>query len=386
MTYLLLLCEDHPLKMGKSKNYSEDTRPTKTPKKPSDSNKPSYASPNGAEYNGGGIKNKIKQLSSHDTEFGSDSDDFTPDHDQSEQEDLKSYIKTLPTAEHMKDMFKELTNTLKSDLAEIKSDVKQIYARVHTLEESNEQISQHASRLEDTVKLQQRELYELKLHVDDLENRSRRNNLRIRGLTEQIEDKNIHTVIQQIFLELLGKDGDEDLGLERVHRVYRPKNAPKDAPRDVLCYILSFRLKEEILSKARFAKSISYEGSEITIFQDVSKYTLDKRRQLATFTRALRDNKIKYRWLYPFGILISHNNRTFTVKSPEELAAIVPKLNIGQVEIPDWTLEGTTEPFPALPDAQQWERQSTSKQRRMNLFGSTLPKTPKKNLKGPITG
>lgn len=362
--------------MGKTKRLPEDIRQDKTPKKQPDISKGQKSFKTHTEFESATSKTS-NSFTQNSADSDSEDEDATP-----EQDDVRSYIKSLPTAENIKGMFRDLTDTLKSELMEIRSDIRQILSRINSVEETTEKIIAHSSALENKVLAQQRELQDLRLHIDDLENRSRRNNLRIKGMPESVEDKDIHTALNSIFSELIGKEDSQNLGIERAHRVYRPKGNTSDMPRDILCYLLSFSLKEEILKKARLAKSINYDGGDITIYQDISKFTLDKRRQLTPFTRALRDRGIKYRWLYPFGLLATYNNRPYIVKTPDDLATTIRKLNLGHLDIPDWLNENSSDQLPALPRENSWQTNSTPKQRRSASQDSPFPRAPRKNQRG----
>lgn len=57
------------------------------------------------------------------------------------------------------------------------------------------------------------------LHVDDLENQSRRNNIRFRGIPENVEDTELRPTIQSICNNILGKPQLDELIIDRVHRV-----------------------------------------------------------------------------------------------------------------------------------------------------------------------
>ncbi|XP_044147117.1 uncharacterized protein LOC122935411 [Bufo gargarizans] len=134
-----------------------------------------------------------------------------------EQDYLIQHIKNLPTIENIQGLFKDWFTPLKSDLSEIKTDLKHLNDRIDSIEVA-----------------QQTEIFNLQMHIDDLENRSRRNNLRIKGMPESVDDKDVPKALTSIFLELLGKEDDFDIGLERAHSVYRLKSVSADSPRDIL--------------------------------------------------------------------------------------------------------------------------------------------------------
>lgn len=60
----------------------------------------------------------------------------------------------------------------------------------------------HVGRKLDSHTLHLRDLHR---HVEDLENRSRRHNLRLRGLLESVENDQLTSVVTDIFNNLLGR-------------------------------------------------------------------------------------------------------------------------------------------------------------------------------------
>lgn len=88
--------------------------------------------------------------------------------------------------------------------------------------------------------------------------------------------------------------------MERIHCALRPLDRESDPPPDVVCCLTSFKLKEEILRKARNRTQISHGDSTIHIFQDLSTITFQHRKDLRPLLDALRTKGIHYRWKFPF--------------------------------------------------------------------------------------
>ncbi|KAH9378793.1 hypothetical protein HPB48_018951 [Haemaphysalis longicornis] len=101
------------------------------------------------------------------------------------------------------------------------------------------------------------QILELTAKVDDLKNRSRRNNLVIYGATEEPdkESKSLQEKVQRtIFTDIL------DIAvksLERIHRVGYPRS---ERPRPIVLRLFDFSEKSKILSCCKKLK-----GTEISI-------------------------------------------------------------------------------------------------------------------------
>lgn len=86
-------------------------------------------------------------------------------------------------------------------------------------------------------------------HMEDLDNRGKRHNRRVRGLPETVElDQLLQTVVS-LFYNLLDRPPAPPIELERIHRAFRPRGRYADPPQDVVCCLVAFWLKEENIRK-----------------------------------------------------------------------------------------------------------------------------------------
>lgn len=365
--------------MTKGQQSEKGAKALKTPKKNIEAQKPMKSLKNDVEK-----LVKYKDSTKHVTPTNEWSESDDEEDATSETENLQSIIKSLPTTSCIKNMFREFSDSIKEEISTLRSDIRQISSRMTQVEDSTEQLSAHASFLAKRMREQKMETYALKLHLDDLENRSRRNNLRIKGLTESVTDAEIIPVLTKIFCELLDKDDTFDLGFQRAHRVYRPKNSNVETPRDVLCCLLDFSIKEEIFKKARSAKKIEYDDKEVLIFQDISRYTLELRRNLQPLTSALRSKGLKYRWLFPFGLFINCTGRPIIVREPADIQKVTQKLDLHQIAIKDWIAGEEEDSEPQLPRYQPWEFVSTPKTKKSRTVDAeSIMRAPQKPQRTP---
>ena len=114
----------------------------------------------------------------------------------------------------------------------------------------------------------------------DLEDRSRRCNLRIDGVTEtkgktweQCEDE-----IQNIFEEKLGLG---NIDTETAHR--SKGKTSRNKPRTIVCKLLSYKQKKEVLKNVKKLK-----GSNIFINEDFCFETMQRRKELWEEVKRLR--------------------------------------------------------------------------------------------------
>ncbi|KAK7938362.1 hypothetical protein WMY93_001688 [Mugilogobius chulae] len=114
------------------------------------------------------------------------------------------------------------------------------------------------------------ELEALTRKVDDLENRSRRSNLRLVGLPEKAEGRDMCSFLVKWIPEVLGTVSfPGPLIIERAHRIGRPPEAdsaatgPAPRPRAVVMKFLNYADKTRVMRAAREMGTVLYEGKKI---------------------------------------------------------------------------------------------------------------------------
>ena len=111
----------------------------------------------------------------------------------------------------------------------------------------------------------------------ELEDRSRRNNLKVDGILETPGEtwEDCEEKLQQVFQEKLGLECP--IEIERAHLTSSRQNNPKneDNPRTIICNLLRYKDKVKILQKAKKLK-----GTNIFINVDFSRKTMELRKQL----------------------------------------------------------------------------------------------------------
>ena len=107
-----------------------------------------------------------------------------------------------------------------------------------------------------------------------MEDRSRRNNLRIDGITESNHESwdECKDKVQSV---LTNKLGLKDVVIERAHRVAAGRKAREDVPRTVVFKLLNFQDKVEIMKNCKNLKDTG-----IYINEDFCKETNELRKKL----------------------------------------------------------------------------------------------------------
>ncbi|KAE8294796.1 hypothetical protein D5F01_LYC05713 [Larimichthys crocea] len=115
-------------------------------------------------------------------------------------------------------------NDISSELKEITDRVEATEQRVAEVEESH---AEHAEMITYTLELQK----SIQAQLTDLEARSRRNNIRIRGIAEGSEGDNMKTFLEQFLKDELSLT-ETPLGIQRCHRSLGPRPPQDSNPRN----------------------------------------------------------------------------------------------------------------------------------------------------------
>ena len=157
----------------------------------------------------------------------------------------------------------------------------------------------------------------------------------MRGVPEIIEGDQIQREVTTLFNSIVGKPPHTFIDFERIHRALRPKGRDTDPPRDIICCMSDFKLKEEILNKARGQRLYCGE-TPVQLYQDLSGITLQHRRDLKPLLEALRSRDIRYKWKFPFCLAASNQGRNASLRVPEDLPRFCETLGLPPISVPDW--------------------------------------------------
>uniref|UniRef100_H2ZUV7 L1 transposable element RRM domain-containing protein n=1 Tax=Latimeria chalumnae TaxID=7897 RepID=H2ZUV7_LATCH len=215
------------------------------------------------------------------------------------------------------------STTLWEDKSEgMSRDIKNIYVLLQKVAGDIESLKENVQNLESGMRDLGKKLETALMKVDNLENRSRRNNIRIVGFPENVEGNPI-TFLTKKIPELLGLESGLDLEIECAHHTLAPRPAPGQRPRAFIIRFLKFQTKELILRAARSKGTIRWKGNGIHFFPDLSRDLQSRRQWFAGVHRWLREKGIQYGMFYPAVLKITFNGATTAFSTPEEAEAFL---------------------------------------------------------------
>ncbi|XP_040289825.1 meprin A subunit beta-like [Bufo bufo] len=204
---------------------------------------------------------------------------------------------------------------LSQAVAEFSRQINELGSRVSDLETRTDELADAIGTDREDIDAHSLQLQALETKIEDLENRSRRGNLRIKGLPESFQD--LPGTIGALFSALLPQAQLSQLKMDRIHRALGKPRIP-DTPRDVVLKLHYPEMRDLILNAARNLKAMPNLPPEVHIYADLAPTTLRMRREMKPVTQALQQAQVRYRWGFPFALSFQLNSRQYTVHTPAE--------------------------------------------------------------------
>ncbi|CAH2284645.1 Hypothetical predicted protein, partial [Pelobates cultripes] len=138
---------------------------------------------------------------------------------------------------------------------------------------------------------------DLEIELEDISNRARRNNLRIRGLPETVSDAELETALVNCFRQGLPDIPEHLWMIDKAHRALWAKGPNNSPPKDVI-------IKWHYYLRCSRLQPYKWKGTELQLYQDITLATLQRRRDWKLITDLLREKGIRFAWGYPFKIIV----------------------------------------------------------------------------------
>lgn len=276
------------------------------------------------------VNNEAQEMS-QDSDYADELKEVEEDDDSESTKGTELNPSNADVLQTIKEMDKRVTSKIDdvmSAVKEVKERVKEAEERISGAEDEIVQLSARANSLESQVK-------KLTEKVDDMENRNRRNNLRLVGLPEKEEGSDACAFLEAWIPKILEMDSNTSVVLERAHRVGPQRNKDvrntrRDAsapPRTLIMKFLNFKQKEQVLRLARSKGVISYKEHTLRFHPDVSAEVHRKQRAYDGVRQKLRERGIgKHRIIYPARLLLTHQEKSRVFDTPEAVESFIEGL------------------------------------------------------------
>uniref|UniRef100_H3AKH8 L1 transposable element RRM domain-containing protein n=1 Tax=Latimeria chalumnae TaxID=7897 RepID=H3AKH8_LATCH len=196
--------------------------------------------------------------------------------------------------------------TMATDVEVIKEDLSSLKHSMQKLNEHVSEMESHISNIEDDMHLELPGLEAITMKMDsliekldDLENRSCQNNIRIIGVPEGAKAGNMKALVKNLITGSLNMVWDPQFEIERAHRTLGPYPGLDQEPCHIIVTFLRFTAREAILKGARVMENAMYDDKRIFFFPDLSKNVIQKRAKFSEIKRKLAEENEKYIMQYP---------------------------------------------------------------------------------------
>ncbi|KAM7365195.1 hypothetical protein PAMP_025109 [Pampus punctatissimus] len=190
--------------------------------------------------------------------------------------------------------------TLESSMQELKGEMAKLEKRTTEAEKRIGASEDNGMRHQRAIRYLLHREMDLTARCEDLQNRSRRNNLRIYRVPEGSEGNDAKAFVKELIHSVLQSMADVNIQIERAHRslTAKPKN-PNAAPRSLVVRFQDYSVKDAVLRQAWSQRQVLYKAEPIFFDHDYSPELQKKRAQVREVIKQLKQKNIRAKCIYP---------------------------------------------------------------------------------------
>lgn len=131
----------------------------------------------------------------------------------------------------------------KTEISALRAKVSNIGFHINDMEVAVDVSCERLDKHQEVLNEHTYQFQEIIFQINDLENRTQRNNVRIQGLPETVEHKDLPVTHQQMFNNLLNRGPVTVIEIDRAHRISGVRRLEPGKISDVICRIFFFAVK-----------------------------------------------------------------------------------------------------------------------------------------------
>ncbi|KAJ1180773.1 hypothetical protein NDU88_005989 [Pleurodeles waltl] len=174
--------------------------------------------------------------------------------------------------------------SLTAEAKSIRLDIEGFQTRVLGLEQQVTTIEAQVASSRD----RDQELLFLCSKMTDLEDRSRRDNVRFLGFPKNIEGEDVNVFLREMLPKLTGITFNPPLEFQIAHRLGPRRTNAANLPRPIIACLLRHAQARQLIQRARTQCSCQMDGQVIQMSVDFSKETSERRRAFLALRPKLR--------------------------------------------------------------------------------------------------
>lgn len=196
--------------------------------------------------------------------------------------------------------------------------------RIQSVEDESRATTSTCAKLEKTMDAMARK-------AEDLEARSRRNNIRIAGIPESTNTGKMELYVERLLQELFGADQFSSVFIvERAHRTLAPQPPPGTTPRPIVARLLNYRDRDQVLRLAQEKQAVLHGGNKLEFYPDYTMAVQLARKEFNPAKQKLRELGVAYTMQYPAKLRVVQDGRTHFCTTPKAAMELVKKLSTKQ--------------------------------------------------------
>lgn len=164
---------------------------------------------------------------------------------------------------------------------------------------------------------------------DDLQNRLRRNNLRIFQIPEESERGDVVAFVKALLPKVLTLPPNLDIKIERAHRSLQSRPTdPAAPPRSIIVRFLDAAVKDIVLQQAWSQGKVMFQDKRIFFDQDYSPELQKKRAKVHAVVKQLKQKGVQAKCLYPARLRVKMDSGEKTFSSLTNAASTLREMGI----------------------------------------------------------
>uniref|UniRef100_A0A672K4J5 L1 transposable element RRM domain-containing protein n=1 Tax=Sinocyclocheilus grahami TaxID=75366 RepID=A0A672K4J5_SINGR len=216
----------------------------------------------------------------------------------------------------------------RSGLSELKAEVENLAIAAKQTRDRVDSVQAAVREDRRTVLNLRKQLEQLTDRVTSMEDRSRRNNVRLVGLPDGAEGSDAAGFLTANLSKWIPALKGCDIEIEWAHRVYDGRKSNSKRPRTLIFRVLRWQDRSAILKGARQAYPVKYTQDNVTLlfFPDFSSATSARRRNLNQVLRRMTPLGLQPFLIYPAIIKLRHNGEQMMFDSSQKAEDFISSL------------------------------------------------------------
>uniref|UniRef100_A0A672QA94 L1 transposable element RRM domain-containing protein n=1 Tax=Sinocyclocheilus grahami TaxID=75366 RepID=A0A672QA94_SINGR len=208
---------------------------------------------------------------------------------------------------------------LRLKINELRQDITRQAEFGKSLQGRLDSVNANVRAVKQEVNTHQQEIMNLRDKMVEMEDRSRRCNVRLVGLPEAAEGENAVQFLQEYLPKWIPSlQGGGKIEIQRAHRIYGSRDKT-NRPRTLIFRLLRYQDRERILNGARAPQSeIIHGSSKLLFFPDFSNETALKRRSFDSVRRQFTDKGLRPFLIYPATLKVKFNGTLHHFKNADD--------------------------------------------------------------------